>query len=93
MDEELESNMYLDGIVSLVDARLLEGHLRDEQPHSRQVVRQIAFADRIILNKTDLVSQEDLSRLATRIRAMNPTAKICPTLRSQVHPLLLFFFF
>jgi G3E family GTPase len=84
VDEELESNMYLDGIVSLVDARMLEGHLKDEQPHSRQVVRQIAFADRIVLNKVDLVSKEDLSRLSARIRSINPTAKICPTLRSQV---------
>lgn len=84
VDEELESNIYLDSIVTVVDAKFLESHLHDHLPHSRQVVRQIAFADRIVLNKVDLVSSENLTNLMARLHAINSTAQICTTHRSQV---------
>jgi G3E family GTPase len=54
VDAELESKMYLDSVVSLADAKYLSGHLRQDAPESLQVIRQLAFADHIILNKKDL---------------------------------------
>jgi G3E family GTPase len=54
VDPELESKVYLDGIIGLVDCRHLAAHLADGQPESKQVLNQLAFADRILLNKTDL---------------------------------------
>jgi G3E family GTPase len=77
---ELSKSLRLDGIVTVVDARHLEKELAD----GPEAAAQIAFADVLLLNKTDLVSQEDLVRLERRIRKMNPLTKIHRTIRSQI---------
>ncbi len=80
MASELAENLRLDGIVTVVDARHLEKELGDgPEPQA-----QIAFADVILLNKTDLVSPEELARVEARIRSMNPLAKIHRTQNSQI---------
>lgn len=84
VDAELESHIYLDSIVTLVDAKHLESHLSDKQAHSNQVVRQIAFADVIILNKLDLVDSSQVDRLKAKLGTLNAGAKICGTTRSAV---------
>ncbi len=76
VDDEMRDKLHLDGIVTLVDARHVLLHLDD----SSEAQEQIAFADVIILNKTDLVSADELNALEARIHRMNANAKI---LRSQ----------
>ncbi len=82
MASELAEKLRLDGIVTVVDARHLEKELNDG-PEPRA---QIAFADVILLNKTDLVSPEDLARVEARIRSMNALAQIHRTRNSQIDP-------
>jgi G3E family GTPase len=72
MDDEIQSRLSLDGVVTLVDAKHVVQHL-DDNP---QVQEQVAFADVILLNKTDLVTQAELDRLEVRLRGMNAAAKI-----------------
>lgn len=72
MDDEIQSKLSLDGVVTLVDAKHVHDHIDD----SDEVKEQIAFADVILLNKTDLVSSAELDQLEARIHAMNSAAKI-----------------
>ena len=72
VDEEVKAGYRLDGIITLVDAKHGWLHL-DE---SREFQEQLAFADRILINKTDLVSPAEVDRLERRIRGLNPFAPI-----------------
>merc|ERR1711904_469170 len=60
-DDFVQQHMRLDGIITLVDAKHIIQHLEDEKPEGveNEAVEQIAFADRILLNKCDLVDNED----------------------------------
>ena len=80
MDEDVRSKTKLDAVVALVDAKHLPLRLKD----SKEAEDQIAFADVIVLNKTDLVTPEELAKVEATIRAINPTAKIHRTERSGV---------
>ncbi|XP_053148947.1 zinc-regulated GTPase metalloprotein activator 1-like isoform X2 [Hemicordylus capensis] len=86
VDAELGSDIYLDGIISVVDAKYGLQHLKEEKPDGliNEVARQIALADLIIVNKTDLVSQEALMKLRTAVRSINGLVKILETQRSRV---------
>ncbi|MBK9620794.1 MAG: GTP-binding protein [Candidatus Obscuribacter sp.] len=72
VDDEVQDALELDGIVTLVDAKHVLMHLDS----SSECKEQVAFADVILLNKTDLVTEDELDRLETRIRSMNAMAKI-----------------
>ena len=71
-DEEMKSKLQLDAIVTVVDAKHIVQHLDD----LREPEEQVAFADVILLNKTDLVAPAELDQLERRIRAINATAPI-----------------
>lgn len=77
---ELKNKVRLDAIVTVADARHLEKTLT-QAPEARP---QIAFADVILLNKTDLATTADVERVEARIRRMNPLAKIHRTKRSEI---------
>ncbi len=77
---ELKAKLRLDAIVTVADAKHLEKELMD----APEATPQIAFADVILLNKTDLVSPADLERVEARIRRMNPLAKVYRTHNSQI---------
>src|SRR5471030_1965911 len=79
-DEEVKESFKLDGIVTVVDAKNVGLHFDD----MREVREQIGFADVILLNKTDLVSPEDLVKLEARIRKMNPMAKLYRTKDAKI---------
>jgi G3E family GTPase len=72
MDDEIAESTRLDAIVTLVDA----AHVLTQLENSEEAKTQIAFADVIVLNKTDLVDDERLARVESRIRSMNPTAAV-----------------
>ena len=69
-DEEMKAKLQLDAIVTVVDAKHIVQHLDD----LREPEEQVAFADVILLNKTDLVAPADLDALEQRLRAINATA-------------------
>ena len=72
--------MKLDGIVTVIDAR----HVWEHIDTSDEVKEQIAFADVILLNKIDLVSLQDLTRLEARIKHMDAAAKIYRTEHTSI---------
>src|SRR3954463_8247478 len=80
MDEDVRARTKLDAVVALVDAKHLPLRLKD----SREAEDQIAFADVVVLNKTDLVTPEELRDVEAAVRAINPTASIHRTTRSGV---------
>merc|ERR1712129_457880 len=86
VDEEISSFADLDGIVTVVDAKHIEQHLDEEKPEGaeNESVEQVAFADRMLLNKTDLVTEADLERVEKRLRSLNGFAPILRTLNSEI---------
>jgi G3E family GTPase len=80
VDDEMQAKLRLDGVVTVIDARHFWQHV-DDSPEARE---QVAFADVIILNKTDLVSEDELARLESRIRNMNAVAKIYTSRNADV---------
>ena len=80
MDEDVRSKTKLDAVVALVDAKHLPLRLKD----SSEAEDQIAFADVVVLNKTDLVTDEELRDVEAAVRAINPSARIHRTQRSGV---------
>ncbi|RFC64565.1 GTP-binding protein [Fulvimarina endophytica] len=80
MDEDVRAKTELDAVVALVDAKHLPLRLKD----SREAEDQIAFADVVLLNKTDLVSGEELAKIEATVRAINPHAVIHRTERAGI---------
>eukprot|EP00271_Cylindrocystis_brebissonii_P010481 TRINITY_DN26675_c0_g1_i1.p1 TRINITY_DN26675_c0_g1~~TRINITY_DN26675_c0_g1_i1.p1 ORF type:complete len:525 (-),score=122.26 TRINITY_DN26675_c0_g1_i1:494-2068(-) len=77
-EDSLVSVVKLDGVVTVVDAKHVGLHLREKKPEGvvNEAEEQIAFADRIILNKVDLVSERDLAVLRKSIRRINALATV-----------------
>ncbi|ORZ33325.1 P-loop containing nucleoside triphosphate hydrolase protein [Catenaria anguillulae PL171] len=73
-DADLCADIYLDGVVTVVDAKNVAHNLVGRGPFERETVRQIAMADRIILNKMDLVLVEELDGLKREVRRVNAVA-------------------
>jgi len=80
VDDTIRDALRLDGIITVVDAKHVWLHIDD----SSEVREQIAFADVILLNKTDLVAADDLDRLEQRIRGMNALARIHRTVNAEI---------
>jgi len=77
MDDEMKKLFLLDAIVTFVDCQHSLQHLDKSKPEvENEAVEQIAFADVLILNKTDLVSADTLSALKGRLRSINATARM-----------------
>ena len=86
VDDMTKSFARLDGILTLVDAKHIEQHLDEEKPEGaeNEAVEQVAFADRLLLNKTDLVTEEDLARVEKRLKSINTMAPILRCQQSNV---------
>jgi CCR4-NOT transcription complex subunit 2 len=100
VDDGLASTIYLDGIVTLVDAKnilrslddpsgVIEGHQDGHDDHGHGPLMttahvQISHADVIVINKSDLVGTEELAQVKARIQAINGLAKIHVTNQSVV---------
>jgi G3E family GTPase len=80
VDEEVGKKTRLDAVVTVADAKWLKDRLRD----APEAKNQIAFADVILVNKTDLVEEADLQEVEARIRGINPYAKLHRTQRSAI---------
>src|SRR6201990_1767009 len=80
VDENVGKNAKLDAVVTVADAKWLKDRLRD----APEAKNQIAFADVILINKTDLVADTDLREIEARIRGINPYAKLHRTERAKI---------
>ncbi len=79
MDEDVQAQTNLDSVVTVVDAKHIWQHWDAEEAQE-----QIAFADVVLLNKTDLVMSAELDELERRIRSMNALAKIYRTRNAEL---------
>lgn len=89
VDENISKKYSLDGIITVVDAKYINTRLDDEKPEGveNEAVEQVTFADRIILNKTDLVSNEaELQAIEKRLKSLSPIAQIFRASHSKVDP-------
>ena len=88
VDDEIVSKYKLDGIITVADAKHITQHLDEEKPEGveNESVEQIAFADRIMLNKIDLVSEEELTEVETKIKSINRFAPMYRTENSIIDP-------
>ncbi|KAF9202605.1 COBW domain-containing protein 1 [Podila verticillata] len=86
MDDDIGSDIYLDGIVTLIDSKNVRKELdvKKEDGSLNETAKQIAMADRLILNKTDLVTKEEIDQLEADCRAMNGVAEMVRTQHSRV---------
>jgi len=91
VEEDVARSYHLDSIVTVVDAKHCLQHLNEEKPEGveNECVEQIAFADRILLNKCDLVNEEQLDEVQKAIKAINKHADVVPTKYSKVDPMKL----
>jgi G3E family GTPase len=80
IDEDLKAGLRLDAVVTLVDAK----HIWDHLDSSAEAREQIAYGDVLLLNKADLVGEADLDRLESRVRPMNPLARIYRTRNAEI---------
>ena len=88
VDDKVVERYKLDGIITVVDAKHIIQHLDDEKPEDveNESVEQLAFADRIMLNKIDLVSDDEIKEVESRIKAINGFAPIYHTQNSLIDP-------
>ncbi|WP_163582885.1 CobW family GTP-binding protein [Gracilibacillus saliphilus] len=70
MDEQTATSFEIDSVITMVDAKHIWQHLKEEEPG-----QQIAFADVLLLNKMDLITEDEKEKLEQRLINMNPHAK------------------
>lgn len=80
MDDDVRASARLDAVVAVVDARHVLQRLEDTE----EAEDQVAFADVILINKTDLVSPEELANVEARVRSINPYAVLHRSERCEV---------
>jgi G3E family GTPase len=80
MDEQVGAKTKLDAVVTVADAKWLKDRLKD----APEAKNQIAFADVILINKTDLVTPAELAEIEARIRGINPYARLHRTERARI---------
>lgn len=86
MDHKVAHHVRLDGVVTLVDSKHAMQHLEEVKPEGtvNEAVEQVAYADRLILNKIDLVGEEELQALTHKIKRINGMAQIKQTTFGKV---------
>jgi len=86
MDESIKEYARLDGVVTLIDAKHITQHLEEEKPEGaeNEAIEQVAFADRLLLNKIDLVEEAELTAVEERLRAINKYAPILKCHKASV---------
>jgi G3E family GTPase len=80
VDEDVRGRVALDAVITMVDAR----HFLERVEDSHEAEEQVAFADTILLNKTDLVDPETLAKVRAKVRSMNKFAELHETTHAQI---------
>jgi G3E family GTPase len=88
VDQDIQKMYKLDSVITVVDSKHILDRLAEEKPEGveNESVEQIAFADKILLNKVDLSTEAELVNIEAKVKAINPSAPIQRTLRSSVSP-------
>ncbi|KAI7907955.1 COBW domain-containing protein 2-like protein [Cokeromyces recurvatus] len=86
LDEGLGSEIYLDGIVTLVDAKHIREYMTEKKKDVmiNEALKQIAIADRIVINKKDLLTEEEINQLEQDLSSINSVADMLVTERSRI---------
>lgn len=85
LDDGLGSEIYLDGIVTLVDAKHIRDHMNEKKQDVmiNEALKQVAIADRIVINKKDLLNDEEMEQLKEDLASVNTVADMLVTERSK----------
>jgi len=88
IDEDIKDMYNLDSIITVVDAKVILDRLAEEKPEGveNEAVEQVCFADRVLLNKTDLADEEKLKQIEAKIKQLNPTTSILRCQHAKVSP-------
>jgi len=91
VDGEVSRLCRLDAIITVVDAKHIVQHIDEVKPEGveNESIEQIAFADKVLLNKVDLVTEEEKQNVRKRIKAINSNVEIIECVQSVVEPSLL----
>jgi G3E family GTPase len=91
VEESLKDFYVLDGIITVVDAKHWLQHLKEEKPEGveNESSEQVAFADRVLVNKIDLVDETQLKEVEENIKKINCWAQVFRTQKSQIDPMKL----
>ena len=86
INPEIADTYRIDSILCLADAKHVGIHLEEEKPDGavNEAVQQVAFADRILLNKIDLVSEAELAEVVDTVKSINAVAEVIKTTNSVV---------
>ena len=88
VDAAVKKTYWLDGIITVVDSKHILPHLLKKVPEGaeNEAVEQVAFADRIVLNKMDLVTEAEAQKVISEIRKINSGVEIIRSTNSVVPP-------
>jgi len=88
IDEDIQTMYRLDSVITVTDAKYILERLAEEKPEGveNEAVEQVAFADKILLNKIDLADDAELLKIEQKLKTLNPTATIQRTLQSKIQP-------
>jgi G3E family GTPase len=88
VDEDVQKMYRLDSVITVVDSKYILERLAEEKPEGaeNEAVEQVAFADKIILNKIDLSTPTELDQIEHKLKTINPTATIQRTQQSKIAP-------
>ena len=88
VDEEIQKLYKLDSVITVADSKYILERLAEEKPEGveNEAVEQVAFADKILLNKIDLSTPKELDEIEAKLKSLNPTASILRTEKSKVSP-------
>jgi G3E family GTPase len=88
IDEDIQKMYKLDSVITVVDAKNILERLREKKTEGveNESVEQVVFADKILLNKTDLAKTDQLKEIEKELKALNPVAAIIRTVHGQVNP-------
>jgi len=88
VDPDIQKLYSLDSVITVVDSKYILERLAEEKPEGveNESVEQVAFADKILLNKVDLSTEAELVKIEAKLKSINPSATIQRTLRSAVSP-------
>lgn len=88
VDEDISAKYRLDSVITVTDAKVVLDRLAEEKPEGveNEAVEQICFADKVLLNKTDLADEDKLVKIEKEIKKINPTASILRCQHSNIPP-------
>ena len=88
MEPDISDRCSLDAIITVVDAKHVMQHLDEVRPEGveNETLEQIAFADKLLISKCDLVDKDHIEKVTSRIRSINSTAEIVQVTNGEIDP-------